>query len=108
MSAEVSTECLVIGAGPAGLQASYLLSRAGRDHLVLEAEDVPGAFFTRFPRHRTLISINKPITGARRRIPRTPGEIAMNKKRALTRCTSPTPGQGGPGRTQRVREGPGK
>ncbi|WP_367127340.1 NAD(P)-binding domain-containing protein [Saccharothrix sp. HUAS TT1] len=63
MSSEVSTECLVIGAGPAGLQASYLLSRAGRDHLVLEAGDVPGAFFTRFPRHRTLISINKPITG---------------------------------------------
>ncbi|MFE2756091.1 NAD(P)-binding domain-containing protein [Actinosynnema sp. NPDC059335] len=63
MSSEVSTECLVIGAGPAGLQASYLLSRAGRDHLVLEAGDAPGAFFTRFPRHRTLISINKPITG---------------------------------------------
>lgn len=63
MSTEVSTECLVIGAGPAGLQASYLLSRAGRDHLVLEAQDVAGAFFTRFPRHRTLISINKPITG---------------------------------------------
>ncbi|XVS61217.1 NAD(P)-binding domain-containing protein [Actinosynnema sp. CA-299493] len=63
MSSEVSTECLVIGAGPAGLQASYLLSRAGRDHLVLEAGDAPGAFFARFPRHRTLISINKPITG---------------------------------------------
>ena len=54
---------LIIGAGPAGLQASYLLSRAGRDHLVLEAGDAPGAFFTRFPRHRKLISINKPITG---------------------------------------------
>ncbi|MFI9006011.1 NAD(P)-binding domain-containing protein [Actinosynnema sp. NPDC053489] len=53
----------MIGAGPAGLQASYLLSRAGRDHLVLEAGDAPGAFFTRFPRHRTLISINKPNTG---------------------------------------------
>ncbi|QFZ21063.1 NAD(P)-binding domain-containing protein [Saccharothrix syringae] len=63
MSSEVSTEYLVIGAGPAGLQASYLLSRAGRDHLVLEAGDVPGAFFTRFPRHRKLISINKPNTG---------------------------------------------
>ncbi|RKT55381.1 NAD(P)-binding domain-containing protein [Saccharothrix australiensis] len=63
MITEVSTECLVIGAGPAGLQASYLLSRAGRDHLVLEAGDAPGAFFTRFPRHRTLISSNKPNTG---------------------------------------------
>ncbi|MFC6091294.1 NAD(P)-binding domain-containing protein [Saccharothrix lopnurensis] len=63
MSSEVSTEYLVIGAGPAGLQASYLLSRAGRDHLVLDAGDAPGAFFTRFPRHRTLISINKVHTG---------------------------------------------
>ncbi|NUT90515.1 MAG: NAD(P)-binding domain-containing protein [Saccharothrix sp.] len=63
MSREVSTECLVIGAGPAGLQASYLLTRAGRDHLVLEAGAAPGTFFTRFPRHRRLISINKPITG---------------------------------------------
>ncbi|MFD0206487.1 MULTISPECIES: NAD(P)-binding domain-containing protein [Saccharothrix] len=63
MSTEVSTDCLVIGAGPAGLQASYLLTRAGRDHLVLEAGDAPGTFFTRFPRHRTMISINKPNTG---------------------------------------------
>jgi thioredoxin reductase len=63
VSSEVSTDCLIIGAGPAGLQASYLLSRAGRDHLVLEAGDGPGTYFTRFPRHRTLISINKPNTG---------------------------------------------
>ncbi|GAB3440365.1 NAD(P)-binding domain-containing protein [Actinophytocola sediminis] len=63
MSSELSTDCLIIGAGPAGLQASYLLTREGRDHLVLEAGDAPGTFFTRFPRHRTLISINKPVTG---------------------------------------------
>ncbi|MBW4718748.1 NAD(P)-binding domain-containing protein [Saccharothrix obliqua] len=63
MPSEISTEYLVIGAGPAGLQASHLLSRAGRDHLVLEAGDAPGAFFTRFPRHRTLISSNKVHTG---------------------------------------------
>jgi thioredoxin reductase len=63
VSSEVSTDCLIIGAGPAGLQASSLLARSGRDHLVLEAGDAPGTFFTRFPRHRTLISINKPNTG---------------------------------------------
>ncbi|MCP2244364.1 NAD(P)-binding domain-containing protein [Lentzea aerocolonigenes] len=63
MSSQVSTECLVIGAGPAGLQASYLLQRAGRDHLVLEAGAAAGTFFTRFPRHRQLISINKVHTG---------------------------------------------
>ncbi|MDT7786100.1 MAG: hypothetical protein QOF58_4519 [Pseudonocardiales bacterium] len=63
MSSEVSTECLVIGAGPAGLQASYLLKQAGRDHLVLESGAAAGTFFTRFPRHRRLISINKVHTG---------------------------------------------
>jgi cation diffusion facilitator CzcD-associated flavoprotein CzcO len=63
LSSEVSTEYLVIGAGPAGLQASYLLKQAGRDHLVLEAGAAAGTFFTRFPRHRMLISINKVHTG---------------------------------------------
>ncbi|HEX7303760.1 NAD(P)-binding domain-containing protein [Lentzea sp.] len=63
MSSEVSTECLVIGAGPAGLQASYLLKQSGRDHIVLEAGAAAGTFFTRFPRHRQLISINKIHTG---------------------------------------------
>ncbi|MCX2950426.1 NAD(P)-binding domain-containing protein [Lentzea sp. NEAU-D7] len=63
MSSEVTTECLVIGAGPAGLQASYLLKQAGRDHVVLEAGPAAGTFFTRFPRHRQLISINKIYTG---------------------------------------------
>ncbi|HCT78432.1 MAG TPA: pyridine nucleotide-disulfide oxidoreductase [Micromonosporaceae bacterium] len=54
---------LIIGAGPAGLQLAYLLERAGRDYLVLEAGDAPGTFFQTFPRHRRLISINKPYTG---------------------------------------------
>ncbi|MEU7476633.1 NAD(P)-binding domain-containing protein [Lentzea sp. NPDC042327] len=63
MSSEVSTDCLVIGAGPAGLQASALLKQAGRDHLVLESGAAAGTFFTRFPRHRMLISINKVHTG---------------------------------------------
>jgi thioredoxin reductase len=54
---------LVIGAGPAGLQLGYFLGRAGRDYLVLEAGPTPGTFFRTFPRHRRLISINKPHTG---------------------------------------------
>ncbi|WP_433336687.1 NAD(P)-binding domain-containing protein [Spirillospora sp. CA-294931] len=54
---------LVIGAGPAGLQLGYFLSRAGRSHLILEAGPTPGTFFRTFPRHRTLISINKRHTG---------------------------------------------
>ncbi|MFC4535387.1 NAD(P)-binding domain-containing protein [Sphaerisporangium dianthi] len=50
---------LIIGAGPAGLQLSYYLERAGADYLTLEREDAPGGFFSRYPRHRRLISLNK-------------------------------------------------
>ncbi|MGH3168916.1 MAG: NAD(P)-binding domain-containing protein [Trebonia sp.] len=55
---------LIIGAGPAGLQLAQELGAAGYDYLVLESGNVPGAFFTRFPRHRQLISSNKPHTGS--------------------------------------------
>ena len=54
---------LVIGAGPAGLQLGYFLEKAGRGYLILEAGPTPGTFFRTFPRHRTLISINKKYTG---------------------------------------------
>jgi thioredoxin reductase len=54
---------VVIGAGPAGLQVASLLDRAGHDYLVLEAGTTPGTFYRTFPRHRRMISINKPHTG---------------------------------------------
>lgn len=54
---------LVIGAGPAGLQLAWFLGEAGRDYLVLEAGSTPGTFYRTFPRHRRMISINKPHTG---------------------------------------------
>ena len=54
---------LIIGAGPAGLQVAQQLAASGREYLVLESGTGPGTFFTRFPRHRQLISINKPHTG---------------------------------------------
>lgn len=57
-------EYLVIGAGPAGVQAGYYLQRHGRDYLLLEAGSGPGTFFETFPRHRLLISINKVYTGS--------------------------------------------
>lgn len=54
---------LIIGAGPAGLQLGYFLHRAGRDYVILEAGETPGTFYREFPRHRQMISINKPHTG---------------------------------------------
>jgi thioredoxin reductase len=54
---------LVVGAGPAGLQLAYYLHQAGRDYLVLEGGSGPGTFFTKFPRHRKMISVNKVHTG---------------------------------------------
>ena len=54
---------LIIGAGPAGLQLSYYLSKKDRNYLVLEQASSPGTFFTNQPRHRKLISINKVFTG---------------------------------------------
>ncbi|MFY1635025.1 NAD(P)-binding domain-containing protein [Solwaraspora sp. WMMB335] len=54
---------LIIGAGPAGLQLAALMHRDGHDYAVLEAGAGPGTFFTTYPRHRQLISINKVHTG---------------------------------------------
>jgi thioredoxin reductase len=59
-----STDYLIIGAGPGGLQLGYFLQRAGRDYLILEQGSTPGTFFRTFPRHRELLSINKPHTGS--------------------------------------------
>ncbi|GAA2507670.1 FAD-dependent oxidoreductase [Winogradskya humida] len=60
----MTLDYLIIGAGPAGLQLAALLEADGkRDYLVLEGSDAPGAFFATYPRHRQLISINKPHTG---------------------------------------------
>jgi thioredoxin reductase len=56
---------VVIGAGPAGLQLGYFLQRAGREYLIVEAGSTPGTFYRTFPRHRRMISINKPHTGWR-------------------------------------------
>ncbi|MBE1498762.1 thioredoxin reductase [Amycolatopsis lexingtonensis] len=61
--AEEVLDYLVVGAGPAGLQLGQFLGRAGHRYLVLEAGSAPGHFFETFPRHRTLISINKKHTG---------------------------------------------
>ncbi|KAF2354889.1 FAD/NAD(P)-binding domain [Trinorchestia longiramus] len=56
-------EYCVVGAGPAGLQMGYFLAQSGRDYAIFERANVSGSFFVRYPRHRTLISINKRHTG---------------------------------------------
>lgn len=62
MSSDV-LDYVVIGAGPAGLQLGYFLERAGSTYAIVEAGEAPGTFFRTFPRHRTLISVNKVYTG---------------------------------------------
>jgi len=52
-------EYIVIGAGPAGVQMAYCMEKAGKDYIVLERNDSVGSFYQKYPRHRTLISINK-------------------------------------------------
>jgi len=56
-------EYCIIGAGPAGLQLAYFLSRANRDYIVIEKNNNSGSFFDHYPRHRRLISLNKRNTG---------------------------------------------
>ena len=79
----------VVGAGPGGIQLGYFFKKAqrwgwlgaraagisnmqgaveppsGRDFVLLERGTVPGSFYERFPRSRTLISINKARTPPR-------------------------------------------
>lgn len=59
----VKTDYLIIGAGPAGMQTAYFLAEKGKDYLVLEKANRVGKAFEQYPRHKTLISINKPYTG---------------------------------------------
>ncbi|XP_057673130.1 FAD-dependent oxidoreductase domain-containing protein 2 [Corythoichthys intestinalis] len=60
-------EYCILGAGPAGLQMGYFLSKSKRDYVILERNSGPGSFFHKYPRHRKLISINKIHTGRQNR-----------------------------------------
>lgn len=44
----VSHEYCVLGAGPAGLQMGYFLSRSQRDYIILERNTGPGSFFNMY------------------------------------------------------------
>lgn len=56
-------DCIIIGAGPAGLQAGRFLKDKGIGFRILERGPGVGMFFRDFPRHRKMISINKVHTG---------------------------------------------
>lgn len=50
---------IIVGAGPSGLQMAYFLKKANLDYLILEKNNTAGSFYSKFPIHRSLISINK-------------------------------------------------
>ena len=50
---------IILGAGPAGLQLGYFLHKENKKYVILEKDKVC-SFFKRLPRHRKLISFNKP------------------------------------------------
>eukprot|EP01080_Neovahlkampfia_damariscottae_P004116 gene4116-7402_t len=52
-------ETCVIGGGPGGIQMGYFLKKSNRNYVVLEKNNVPCSFFTKYPRQGNLISINK-------------------------------------------------
>lgn len=59
----IKLDYLIIGAGPAGLQMAYHFEKSKKNYLLIEKSDKSGSFFSKFPRHRKLISINKVYTG---------------------------------------------
>ena len=48
---------------PGGLQLGQLMLNSGRNYAIFERNSVAGSFYTEYPRHRTLISLNKRFTG---------------------------------------------
>lgn len=63
MTSEI-LDFLIVGAGPGGLQVAECLRGEGLTYEIVEQGDVPGSFFTTYPRHRQLISSNKRYTGS--------------------------------------------
>ncbi|XP_013388556.1 FAD-dependent oxidoreductase domain-containing protein 2 [Lingula anatina] len=56
-------EYCIVGAGPGGLQLGYFLQTSNRDYVIFERNNVSGSFFTKYPRHDMVISLNKRNTG---------------------------------------------
>ena len=54
---------IILGAGPGGVQLGYYMHQDKQDYLILERGASAGTFYTHYPRHRGLISINKRYAG---------------------------------------------
>jgi cation diffusion facilitator CzcD-associated flavoprotein CzcO len=63
-AAAESFDNVIVGAGAGGLQLAYYMKKSGRDYVILERGAGAGNTFSRLPRHRNLISINKWNTGS--------------------------------------------
>ena len=50
---------IIIGSGPAGIQLGYYFEDTNKNYIILEKSNKAGSFFSKYPRHRKLISINK-------------------------------------------------
>ena len=55
---------LLTGESCAGIQLGYYMQQDQQDYLILEKGPSAGTFYTHYPRHRGLISINKRYAGA--------------------------------------------
>jgi lysine/ornithine N-monooxygenase len=55
---------IIIGAGPAGLQLGYFLSKLNINYVIFERNNIAGSFFDKFPHSGKLISINKRYVGS--------------------------------------------
>lgn len=61
---KINYDTIIIGAGPAGIQAGYYFKKLNIDYLILEKNDKAGSFFEKYPHSQKLISINKKYTGS--------------------------------------------
>ncbi|KAI3378626.1 hypothetical protein SNEBB_006074 [Seison nebaliae] len=62
ITVEYHTFC-IIGAGPSGVQLGQMMKTNDLDYVIFEGSNTAGNFYTKYPRHRKLISINKRYTG---------------------------------------------
>ena len=57
-------DTIIVGAGPAGVQAGYLCKKYKINYIIIEKNDKCASFFDHYPHSGRLISINKKHTGS--------------------------------------------